>query len=143
MPQRWVLVRRAEVPEVVINSVLVQVHVPVLVDARVARWRLRLSGRLALAAGALGLAGGLGIPVAVAGGPSVREVAADEAAYVAGVTGNSAYGVAGDDCADEVAPDQAAGVGAARHAGGGVAGYDPGRSPDKGAWAVPTPLGSG
>ena len=49
MPQRWVLPCVAEIPEVVINSVLVQVHVPVLVDASVARWRLQLAGRLALA----------------------------------------------------------------------------------------------
>ena len=77
MPKRWVLACVAEIPEVVTNSIIIQVNVPVLVDASVARWRLQLAGRLALAAGALGLAGGLGIPVAVAGGPSVREVAAD------------------------------------------------------------------
>ena len=104
MPQRWVLACVAEIPEVVTNSIVIQVQVPVRVDARVARWRLQLARRPAFAAGALGLAGGLGIPVAGAGGPSVPEVAADEAAYVAGVTGNSAYGVAGYDCADEVAP---------------------------------------
>ena len=72
MPKRWVLACVAEIPEVVTNSILIQVHVPVLVDASVARWRLQFACRPAFAAGALGLAGGLGIPVAVAGGPSAR-----------------------------------------------------------------------
>ena len=49
MLQRWVLPCVAETPEVVTNSVLVQVNVPVLVYARVARWRLQLAGRLAFA----------------------------------------------------------------------------------------------
>ena len=49
MPQRWVLPCVAEIPKVVINSILIQVHVPVLVYARVARWRLQLAGRLAFA----------------------------------------------------------------------------------------------
>ena len=49
MPHRWVLARVAETPEVIANSVLIQIHVPVLVDACVARWRLQLAGRLALA----------------------------------------------------------------------------------------------
>ena len=39
-PQRWVLACVAEIPEIVTNSILIQVHVPVLVYARVARWRL-------------------------------------------------------------------------------------------------------
>ena len=73
MPQRWVLACVAEIPEVVTNSILIQVHVPVLVDACVARGRLQFACRLAFAACALGLAGGLGILVAVAGGPSVRK----------------------------------------------------------------------
>ena len=49
MPQRWVLAWVAEVPEVIANSILFKVRVQVLVDACVARWRLRLAGRLALA----------------------------------------------------------------------------------------------
>ena len=49
MLQRWVLPCVAEIPEVVINSILIQAHVPVLVDACVARWRLQLAGRLVLA----------------------------------------------------------------------------------------------
>ena len=48
MPQRWVLPCVAEIPEVVINSVLVQVHVPVLVNARVTCGRLQFARRLAL-----------------------------------------------------------------------------------------------
>ena len=49
MPQRWVLAWVAEVPEVIANSILFKVRVQVLVDACVARWRLRLARRLALA----------------------------------------------------------------------------------------------
>ena len=48
MPQRWVLACVAEIPEVVTNPILIQVHVPVLVYIRVARWRLQLARRLAL-----------------------------------------------------------------------------------------------
>ena len=49
MPQRWILACVAEIPEVIANSVLIQVHVPVIVDARVARWRLQFVRRLFLA----------------------------------------------------------------------------------------------
>ena len=49
MPKPWVLACVAEIPEVVTNSILVQIQVPVLVDTRVARWRLQLAGRLSLA----------------------------------------------------------------------------------------------
>ena len=47
-PQRWVLARVAEIPEVIANSILIQVHVPVLVYARVARWRLQLAATVSI-----------------------------------------------------------------------------------------------
>ena len=49
MPQRWVLACVAEFPEVVANSILIQVHVPILVYARVARWRVQFARRPAFA----------------------------------------------------------------------------------------------
>ena len=53
MPQRWVLAWVAEVPEVIANSILFKVCVQVLVDACVARCRLRLARRLTLASNVL------------------------------------------------------------------------------------------
>ena len=43
MPQPWILACVAEVPEVIANSVFIQVHVPVLVYARVACGRVQLA----------------------------------------------------------------------------------------------------
>ena len=48
MPQRWVLACVAEVPEVIANSILIQVQVPVLVDARVASGRLQLASTVSI-----------------------------------------------------------------------------------------------
>ena len=48
MPLRWILAFVADIPEAIANSILFKVHVPVLVDARVACGRLQLAGRLAL-----------------------------------------------------------------------------------------------
>ena len=113
MPQRWVLACVAEIPKVIANSVLIQVRVPVLVDARVAGGRLQLTGRLALASSAPGLSGGLGIPVAVDGSPLVREVAADEATCVAEAAHRAGHGTA--DYHQAVETGKATGVDAAPH----------------------------
>ena len=48
MPQRWVLACVAEVPEVIANSVLFKVHVPVLVDACVACGRVQLASTVSI-----------------------------------------------------------------------------------------------
>ena len=47
-PQRWVLARVAEIPEAIANSILIQVHVPVLVYARVACGRVQLASTVSI-----------------------------------------------------------------------------------------------
>ena len=47
-PQRWVLAWVAEVPEAIAKSVLIQVHVPVLVYARVACGRVQLASTVSI-----------------------------------------------------------------------------------------------
>ena len=119
---------RVEVPGIVVRAVVVQVHVPLCIDAAVPGRCLQLPGVPTLAAGAGRLPRCRRIPVAGGHGTggTERPVAANQPAHIA-LARYGPRGVAGGDAAAAVAadaPDQTTDIALARHPARGVAGAD-------------------